>query len=186
MLHEEEPESMSRDPPQWPPPGAEITKAQGFMGKISMGKGPGGRPVEWPPRPSLPGEQGENAQNMTTTYPSGFKFKEGNNPQGMIVTSQPAFKISQPVRRRGDDKWPPRGTSEEPLMEVREFVKPKKATKDYSKFFAQNALPHNYSGYRPPPGTQHWNSDEQEVQQGEEEEEEEEEEEDEEEEEEEE
>ena len=32
--------------PQWPPPGADITRPQGFMGKISMGKGPGGEYCE--------------------------------------------------------------------------------------------------------------------------------------------
>ena len=39
--------------------------------------------------------------------------------------------------------------------QVREFIKPKKVTKDYAEFFAQNALPNNYPGYRAPPGTQH-------------------------------
>ncbi|KAG0728522.1 hypothetical protein GWK47_032313 [Chionoecetes opilio] len=39
MQNEEEPETMEE--PQWPPPGPAITRPQGFMGKISMGKGPG-------------------------------------------------------------------------------------------------------------------------------------------------
>ncbi|KAG0728521.1 hypothetical protein GWK47_032311 [Chionoecetes opilio] len=104
--------------------------------------------------------QNGNEKNQTTTYPSGFKLKDDNNAPGMIVTSQPAFKISQPVRRRGDDKWPPKGAFEEPQMEVREFNIPKKGSKDYSKFFAQNALPHNHAAYRAPPGTQHFQVEE--------------------------
>lgn len=28
--------------------------------------------------------------------------------------------------------------------------------KDYSSFFAKNALPNNYPGYKVPPGTQHY------------------------------
>ncbi|XP_042227279.1 uncharacterized protein LOC121869768 isoform X3 [Homarus americanus] len=192
MLQEEEPESMKAVPPQWPPPGHAISRPQGFMGKVSMGKGPGGRPVEWPPRPEPNADQDQpdqvassayndqvpppvpprpanypqinNAPNMTTTYPSGFKFKENapvdHSVPVKVVMSQPAFKISQPIRRRGDDKWPPKGFGEPVQEEVREFIKPKKMQRDYGGFFSQNALPNNYAGYRPPPGTQHFGTDE--------------------------
>lgn len=161
MLQEENEASGDEGVPTWPPPGPAITRPQGFMGKISMGKGPGGRPVEWPPRPNTD-EQGQNEKNLTTTYPSGFKFKDSaGNTNAMVVTSQPAFKISKPVRQRGDDKWPPKGAFDEPKMDVRELIRPKKEAKDYSKFFAQNALPHNYAGYHIPPGTQHFKVDEQ-------------------------
>ncbi|XP_042227265.1 calcium-binding protein P-like isoform X1 [Homarus americanus] len=112
---------------------------------------------EWPPKIN-------NAPNMTTTYPSGFKFKENapvdHSVPVKVVMSQPAFKISQPIRRRGDDKWPPKGFGEPVQEEVREFIKPKKMQRDYGGFFSQNALPNNYAGYRPPPGTQHFGTDE--------------------------
>lgn len=34
--------------------------------------------------------------------------------------------------------------------------RPRKVKKDYSAFFAQNALNSTYPGYRAPPGTQHY------------------------------
>ncbi|XP_068201983.1 nuclear transcription factor Y subunit beta-like [Palaemon carinicauda] len=107
---------------------------------------------EWPPKDQ------NDAPNLTTTYPSAFKLKDQATFQAgpaKVVTSQPAFKITQPIRRRGDDKWPPRGVGEPTQEEVREFIKPKKNNRNYDEFFAQNALPNNYAGYRPPPGTQH-------------------------------
>ncbi|XP_064085033.1 uncharacterized protein LOC135200360 isoform X1 [Macrobrachium nipponense] len=107
---------------------------------------------EWPPKDQPDGP------NLTTTYPSSFKLKDQPSFQtapARVVTSQPAFKITQPIRRRGDDKWPPRGAGEPTQEEVREFIKPKKNNRNYEEFFAQNALPNNYAGYRPPPGTQH-------------------------------
>ncbi|XP_042880092.1 rho GTPase-activating protein 17-like [Penaeus japonicus] len=210
MLHEEEPSGKVRGS-QWPPEGSNIAhKPTSFFTKVS--RGPGGRPVEWPPRPSqeenkqvsasAPNDgqapppvpprpanypqanmdqsqhqqqqqmmsqqqqvqqqqhrqQNENAPNMTTTYPSGFKLREQapvEQAPARVVTSQPAFKMTQPIRKSGDSKWPPKGNMEPTQQEVREFIKPRKSNKDYTEFFAQNALPHNYAGYRPPPGTQH-------------------------------
>ncbi|XP_047478249.1 LOW QUALITY PROTEIN: leucine-rich repeat extensin-like protein 2 [Penaeus chinensis] len=122
---------------------------------------------EWPPKvnlgptPTNPPPQptkNENAPNMTTTYPSGFKLRERapvEQAPARVVMSQPAFKMTQPIKKPGDSKWPPKGNMEPTQEEVREFIKPRKSNKDYSEFFAQNALPHNYAGYRPPPGTQH-------------------------------
>ncbi|XP_064085038.1 atrophin-1-like isoform X5 [Macrobrachium nipponense] len=190
MLHEEEGENHIGSVPvqfgSWPPPGhGQSNRPMGFMTKVS--RGPGGRPVEWPPRPELTRSQEELDQvqrppssepapppvpprpanypqdqpdgpNLTTTYPSSFKLKDQPSFQtapARVVTSQPAFKITQPIRRRGDDKWPPRGAGEPTQEEVREFIKPKKNNRNYEEFFAQNALPNNYAGYRPPPGTQH-------------------------------
>nr|XP_027209020.1 putative uncharacterized protein DDB_G0294196 isoform X5 [Penaeus vannamei] len=149
---------------------------------------PTGRPVEWPPRPSQEEnkqatmdpsqqqqmvsqqqqvqqqqqqqhrQQNENAPNMTTTYPSGFKLRERapvEQAPARVVTSQPAFKMTQPIRKSGDSKWPPKGNMEPTQQEVREFIKPRKSNKDYSEFFAQNALPHNYAAYRPAQAPQH-------------------------------
>ncbi|XP_037798778.1 nuclear transcription factor Y subunit beta-like [Penaeus monodon] len=204
MLHEEEPTGKVRGS-QWPPADTNIGhKPSSFFTKVSRGQG--GRPVEWPPRPSqeenkqvssndapappVPPrpanypqasmdqsqqqqmvsqqqqvqqqqqhrQQNENAPNMTTTYPSGFKLRERapvEQAPARVVTSQPAFKMTQPIRKPGDSKWPPKGNMEPTQQEVREFIKPRKSNKDYSEFFAQNALPHNYAAYRPPPGTQH-------------------------------
>ncbi|KAK8742219.1 hypothetical protein OTU49_002185, partial [Cherax quadricarinatus] len=127
MIQEEEPETVRTRAlsPQWPPPGHAISRPQGFMGKICTGKGPGGRPVEWPPRPEQEdqdsADQIKNAPNLTTTYPSGFKYREQiplDNVPAKVVMSQPAFKISQPIRRRGDDKWPPKGVNQPVQEEV--------------------------------------------------------------------
>ncbi|KAK8742220.1 hypothetical protein OTU49_002185, partial [Cherax quadricarinatus] len=150
MIQEEEPETVRTRAlsPQWPPPGHAISRPQGFMGKICTGKGPGGRPVEWPPRPEQEDQdsadqvassttqdqvpppvpprpanypQIKNAPNLTTTYPSGFKYREQiplDNVPAKVVMSQPAFKISQPIRRRGDDKWPPKGVNQPVQEEV--------------------------------------------------------------------
>ncbi|KAK8742221.1 hypothetical protein OTU49_002185, partial [Cherax quadricarinatus] len=98
MIQEEEPETVRTRAlsPQWPPPGHAISRPQGFMGKICTGKGPGGRPVEWPPRPE----------------------QEDQDSADQVVMSQPAFKISQPIRRRGDDKWPPKGVNQPVQEEV--------------------------------------------------------------------
>ncbi|KAB7496122.1 hypothetical protein Anas_05475 [Armadillidium nasatum] len=116
------------------------------------------QPAEWPPK-------NEGGPNLTTTYPSGFKLKEEapmDNTSGIpVVPSQPAFKITQPMKVKGDDKWPPKKYAEDITQEqVREFVKPKKSNRDYSEFFAQNALPNSYPAYRAPPGTQHRGVDE--------------------------
>lgn len=169
MLHEEEGTNHigSVEVPtcgSWPPPDHGQSKhPMGFMTKVT--RGPGGRPVEWPPRCEFSrsqeqlDQQENEAPNLTTTYPSGFKLKDQAGFQtgpAKVVTSQPAFKITQPIRRSGDDKWPPKGSAEPTQEEVREFVKPKKSNRNYEEFFAQNALPHNYAGYRPPPGTQHF------------------------------
>ncbi|XP_069945866.1 ataxin-2 homolog isoform X2 [Cherax quadricarinatus] len=132
------------------PPKAEVEFPPGYSTAYSAVHG------EWPPKI-------KNAPNLTTTYPSGFKYREQiplDNVPAKVVMSQPAFKISQPIRRRGDDKWPPKGVNQPVQEEVREFVKPKKMSRNYGEFFAQNALPHNYAAYRPPPGTQHHDVDE--------------------------
>lgn len=123
--------------------------------------------VEWPPRyGSVPdGLNAPNAQagpdpNLTTVTPSVFKMRSQAPVQQQppaVYSAQPAFKTTKPIRMRGDAKWPPGGadTQEPDSQQVREFVKPRRQNKDYSQFFAQNALPTNYTGYRAPPGTQH-------------------------------
>jgi len=68
---------------------------------------------------------------------------------------------------RGDEKWPPAPVKEQAEAENiarialarGPAVRPRKVKKDYSQFFAQNALNSSYPGYRAPPGTQHYIED---------------------------
>ncbi|CAB3257775.1 unnamed protein product [Arctia plantaginis] len=68
------------------------------------------------------------------------------------------------VNMRGDQKWPPQSVKEAVAAENearRQLARgpacrPRKVAKDYTSFFAQNALNHNNRGYRAPPGTQHY------------------------------
>jgi len=135
-----------------------------FMAKCSKA---GGKVVEWPPRYgsvpdglNAPSAQAGPDPNLTTVTPSVFKMRSQAPVQQAppeVYSAQPAFKSTRPIRMRGDAKWPPGGanTQEPDSQQVREFVKPRRQNKDYSQFFAQNALPCNYTGYRAPPGTQH-------------------------------
>merc|ERR1712106_159851 len=98
--------------------------------------------------------------NMTTQLPGGFKMREKapvqQTPPAMII-AQPAFKISQPLKQKGDKNWPPKENGNQTVTQeqVREFTKPKGGKRDYTEFFAQNALPQTFNQYRAPPGTQH-------------------------------
>ncbi|KAF2360544.1 hypothetical protein FHG87_008695 [Trinorchestia longiramus] len=132
----------------------------GALGTQFQGVIPG-HTTEWPPQPQQPGAE----DNQTTTYPSNFKLRNEmpiQQERARVVTSQPAFKMTKPMKMRGDGKWPPTSASlDEPQeQEVREFIKPKKQCKDYSSFFAQHQLSPSYTGYRAPPGTQHVGYDE--------------------------
>nr|XP_049694754.1 uncharacterized protein LOC110373833 isoform X6 [Helicoverpa armigera] len=82
-----------------------------------------------------------------------------------VFPSQPATASFQGgVNMRGDQKWPPQSVKEAVAAENearRQLARgpacrPRKVKKDYSSFFAQHALNHNYPGYRAPPGTQHY------------------------------
>lgn len=68
---------------------------------------------------------------------------------------------------RGDQKWPPpeykaqiqaENEARISLAQGAQF-RPLKVKKDYGKFFAKNALPNTYPGYKAPPGTQHYIED---------------------------
>jgi hypothetical protein len=81
-----------------------------------------------------------------------------------VFPSQPAAaKLQGGVNMRGDQKWPPaeyKAQSEQENEERRKIAqgpafRPKRVNKDYSQFFAKNALNSTYPGYRAPPGTQH-------------------------------
>jgi len=82
--------------------------------------------------------------------------------QAPCIVSQPATSTFRGgYRRRGDLKWPPaqyrsESVEENELTAKGSAVRPKKVKKDYMPFFAQNALPNTYPGYRAPPGTQHY------------------------------
>ncbi|CAH0605434.1 unnamed protein product [Chrysodeixis includens] len=82
-----------------------------------------------------------------------------------VFASQPATASFQGgINMRGDQKWPPQSVKEAVAAENearRQLARgpacrPRKVNKDYSTFFAQHALSHNYPGYRAPPGTQHY------------------------------
>lgn len=88
--------------------------------------------------------------------------------------ASPIFK-SEPItisyrggsRMRGDQKWPPPECKAQIQAENEARIalargpqfKPPKAKKDYSSFFAKNALPNSYPGYKAPPGTQHYDEE---------------------------
>lgn len=88
------------------------------------------------------------------------------------ITQKPApVYQSQPVattfqggaNRRGDSKWPPENYKQQSEIdnEARRRLalgpafRPKRVNRDFSGFFAQNALSNTYPGYRVPPGTLH-------------------------------
>ncbi|XP_037811762.1 uncharacterized protein LOC119603705 [Lucilia sericata] len=64
---------------------------------------------------------------------------------------------------RGDLKWPPPEYKEAAAKENEErrklalgpVCRPRKVNRDYTSFFAKNALSHHYPSYKVPPGTQH-------------------------------
>jgi len=129
------------------------------------------RTVEWPPRsfgsmPDINNPQNQQGPNLTTVYPSVFKMRNEaplNQTGGQVYSSQPMFHTKRPMRMRGDNKWPPRDYVEaNKEQELGPLVKPAIKRKDYSRFFAKNVLPSNYTGYKVPPGTQHVGGEEEE------------------------
>ncbi|XP_065199862.1 uncharacterized protein LOC135831369 [Planococcus citri] len=82
-----------------------------------------------------------------------------------VFKSQPAADtVRGGFRMRGDQKWPPPEYKVQAEAENQARVelargpacRPLKVKKDYSSFFAKNALPNTYPGYKIPPGTQHY------------------------------
>lgn len=81
-----------------------------------------------------------------------------------VYHTEPVAAIYQGgTNMRGDQKWPPADVKKQSELENEERRKlaqqpafrPRKVQKDYSDFFAKNALNATYPGYRAPPGTQH-------------------------------
>uniref|UniRef100_T1PG47 Topoisomerase 2-associated protein PAT1 n=1 Tax=Musca domestica TaxID=7370 RepID=T1PG47_MUSDO len=87
-----------------------------------------------------------------------------------VYTSQPAAvsfqgddDLSGGSKLRGDLKWPPpeykeaaaRENEERRQLALGPVCRPRKVNRDYSSFFAKNALSHHYPSYKVPPGTQH-------------------------------
>ncbi|XP_046391947.1 cell division protein ZipA-like [Ischnura elegans] len=112
------------------------------------------RPVLSPPPPPPP-----STVTLRTQPPI-------SQPSPPVFISQPAVKRQEPIRMRGDQKWPPaqykeakeaeKQAAEEAAARARAAGKPRRVNKDYSSFFAQNALLPTYPGYKAPPGTQHY------------------------------
>lgn len=98
-------------------------------------------------------------------------------PSAPISQSSPPVVVSQPAtasirggaRCRGDQKWPPESYKQQAQVENEARLavakgpafRPKKVRRDYMPFFAKNALPSSYPGYKVPPGTQHYFEDQQ-------------------------
>ncbi|KAG8232704.1 hypothetical protein J437_LFUL014722 [Ladona fulva] len=86
--------------------------------------------------------------------------------QAPVYFSQPAVKRQDPIKMRGDQKWPPEHykqakeaemiAAEQAKARARAAGKPRRVNRDYTAFFAQNALNPTYPGYKAPPGTQHY------------------------------
>uniref|UniRef100_A0A336M8L3 CSON013734 protein n=1 Tax=Culicoides sonorensis TaxID=179676 RepID=A0A336M8L3_CULSO len=108
------------------------------------------------------------SQSPTNQYPGLITQLRKEAP----ITQQPSPVFqSQPAaatlrggsNMRGDQKWPPVETKQQIELENEARRKlaqgpafrPKRAQKDYTQFFAKNALNNTYPGYRVPPGTQH-------------------------------
>ncbi|XP_055912895.1 uncharacterized protein LOC129946661 isoform X2 [Eupeodes corollae] len=81
-----------------------------------------------------------------------------------VYTSQPAAaSFRGGSNMRGDLKWPPPEYKEQAVVENEErrriaqgpICRPRRINKDYTQFFAKNALSHHYPSYKTPPGTQH-------------------------------
>lgn len=81
-----------------------------------------------------------------------------------VYTSQPAAVSYQGGNKlRGDLKWPPPEYKEAAAVENAErrklaagpVCRPRRVARDYTEFFAKNALSHHYPSYKVPPGTQH-------------------------------
>ncbi|KOB75573.1 Uncharacterized protein OBRU01_04354 [Operophtera brumata] len=95
------------------------------------------QPNRWAPVPAPLSPQPQNTQQ---SYPQQYSPQpQQYSPQAY---SEPAY---QPPQRQFE---PPPSTI---TLRQKQPVK-----KDYSSFFAQNALNQNYPGYRAPPGTQHY------------------------------
>jgi len=103
------------------------------------------------------------ASNLTTVYPSVFKMRNEAPVQQApppVFSAQPVLSGKKPMRMRGDSKWPPAGCGDQTQSNDGPLIKPKVQRRDYSKFFAKNQLPSNYTAYRVPPGTQHVGTEE--------------------------
>ncbi|XP_059615595.1 trithorax group protein osa isoform X2 [Phlebotomus argentipes] len=86
-------------------------------------------------------------------------------PAPVYASQPPVFSFKGGSNMRGDQKWPPVEYKQQAAAENEARLRlaagpacrPRRCNKDYTAFFAKNALSHNYPGYRVPPGTQHVN-----------------------------
>ncbi|XP_054734463.1 uncharacterized protein LOC129241938 [Anastrepha obliqua] len=81
-----------------------------------------------------------------------------------VYNAQPAaISFQGGSKMRGDLKWPPpeykeaavRANEERRQLALGPVCRPRKVNRDYSPFFAKNALNSYYPSYKVPPGTQH-------------------------------
>ncbi|XP_075216846.1 uncharacterized protein LOC142322079 isoform X2 [Lycorma delicatula] len=146
----------------WPPPPPEDSEVITEEGPV-YSQGPPRGQGQTLARPSQyhPPHQFEPPPS-TITLRSSAPFNQAPPP---VFMSQPATATHQGGHRmRGDDKWPPEDYKQQAAAENEARLaiakgpafRPRKIQKDYSSFFAQNALNSTYPGYRAPPGTQHY------------------------------
>ncbi|XP_039277379.1 uncharacterized protein LOC111051195 isoform X2 [Nilaparvata lugens] len=147
----------------WPPPPPdsnpdETISEQGPVYAQGPPRGQGLiRPSQYHPPPST-----QPPPPSTITLRQSAPFSQAPPP---VFMSQPATATAQGGHKmRGDDKWPPETVKQQAAAENEARLalakgpafRPRKVQKDYSGFFAQNALNSTYPGYRAPPGTQHY------------------------------
>ncbi|XP_047103761.1 uncharacterized protein LOC124722631 isoform X1 [Schistocerca piceifrons] len=170
----------------WPPPPEEqelIFNEQPVYSKGPEGISPGnpGQPQSaWsPPAVATPHNYQPSPQKQTPVQAQVYQPAHFEPPPATVVlrpeapisqppppvfTSQPAATKGVSGRMRGDEKWPPESYKVQAQAENEARLalargpafRPRRVKKDYTAFFAQNALNPTYPGYRAPPGTQHY------------------------------
>ncbi|XP_063237604.1 uncharacterized protein LOC134539471 isoform X2 [Bacillus rossius redtenbacheri] len=147
---------------EWPPPLEEndlplIESEPVYAKGPASGSVPSVQPVARQPPPQVY----HPPPPATVTLRASPPVREDPHP---VFESQPAATRATGPRMRGDQKWPPveyKARAEEENAARQALAKgpafrPRKVNKDYTTFFAKNALTATYPGYRAPPGTQHY------------------------------
>ncbi|RZF41507.1 hypothetical protein LSTR_LSTR000221 [Laodelphax striatellus] len=147
----------------WPPPPPDTNSDEiSEQGPVYAQGPPRGQVGLIRPSQYHPPHQQHEPPPSTITLRQSAPFSQPPHP---VFMSQPATATAQGGHKmRGDDKWPPETVKQQAAAENEARLalakgpafRPRKVQKDYSSFFAQNALTSTYPGYRAPPGTQHY------------------------------
>jgi hypothetical protein len=133
---------------------------------VSQTSTPQYQPIYDPPQPQQQCYQQPLQQHHQQPFMGNALRKEAPISQkpAPVYQSQPvAASFQGGTHHRGDLKWPPNEYKMQAEVENEQRRKlalgpafrPKRVNKDYTGFFAQNALSNTYPGYRVPPGTLH-------------------------------